>query len=608
MKNLKIVLIMVVIILAGFLATSCAALGNLLMSSRGVDLKLYEGIILGNLEMINEALEDGANINKITGRLPSDSIPIWIAVKHATSDRILKYLINRGADVNIPKENGTSLLGYWANNTDVHFCEFLLKHGAKANYEHDRYTALEYVLDFNGRATGVEKNVDKIVTMLLENGAKIRPESLEAALNGINEKDSKIMYLIKKRILKGLLQEGHKSGLDPALEAALLGDSPKLDALIKADKMQKSDEEQILFSTAAFGSVGTMKLLKDRGIDIGFRDKYNYTPLIVASNYGNLEMVKYLVNEGMDIKIRTTDAGSYKSALNFAVENDQYDSAKYLIEMGADINPFALDVGLVDVLDAAAKNGNLKIIKLILDNGYPLNNEKINTIIGYGLDSHNYELLKYFSENKDKYHYKGFDYNLALEGKYSKVDLELAKFFIENGAKVNGSLGSSRLMISASTHGLTDIVEYLLKKGASANAVTIASADSENAGKNAESALNMAIIKGNLDIVKLLVDHGADLEQILEFTDGSTVTPVITAAGCGSKHILEYLIAKGANLNYQNSKGETALIRAAANGRIDNVKLLIDNKANKSLKDKDGHTALDLAKNKDIVKLLEKSK
>lgn len=396
MKIMRMVSIMVVMVMTGLILTSCGVVGNLIGGSRDVDLKLYEGIIVNNMEEIKEALEDGANINEIKGRLPSDTIPVWIAFKHSMSLRVPEYLINRGADVNIPNELGSSLLGWMASSTDVHFCELLIKHGAKVDYaDRKGYMPLERVLDYGGRATATEKNIDTIVTMLLENGAKIRPESLQAALYGVYGPQSKTTYRVKKRILEGLLQAGYKSGLDPALEAALLGDSSGLNTLIKAEKMKKENEEQILFSTAAFGSVETMKLLKNSGIDLGFRDKFNYTPLIVASNYGNLEMVTYLVNEGVGMEIRTIDAGSNKSALYFAVENDQYDVAEYLIKKGADIKPFALDVGSVDVFYEASYNGNIKMIKLILDNGYPLNDNAIGRAILFTKDNWTI-VMKYF--------------------------------------------------------------------------------------------------------------------------------------------------------------------------------------------------------------------
>jgi len=52
------------------------------------------------------------------------------------------------------------------------------------------------------------------------------------------------------------------------------------------------------------------------------------------------------------------------------------------------------------------------------------------------------------------------------------------------------------------------------------------------------------------------------------------------------------LLDKGAKVNLQNKKGETALMMAAYRGHVDTAKLLIDRGANIELKDTSGRTAL----------------
>lgn len=597
------VLIMAVMVLTVVFLISCGAVGNLLSGTKDVENKLFEGIITDNLEIINEALNDGANINNFSGRLPMDSNPLWLAFKHSPSKRIPRYLINRGADVNIPNENGNSLLGWQVTAADVSICELLIKKGANVRYENKKgYTALEYVLECTTRGKNTERNIDTIITIFLDHGLKIRPITLKVAMKG-GQGQTATFYQVKKRVLKGLLDNGYKSGLDPVLEAAILNDASKINPLIASDKMKKEDEKQILFSTAAFGNIETIRLLIDHGLDLETGDKFKQTPLIISSKYGNLEMVKYLVSRGADIEARTTDNGEKKSALYYAIENNQYDVAKYLIKMGADIKPYKLDIGSVDVFSAAWENGNAEMMKLLLDNGYKSDKSVDDCLFINALKSGDpKELKKYMG-----YKYNGFDYTTALSTYGGK--LETLKFLVENGAKVNSADGD-KLILSASARGDTDIVEYLVNKGANVNAVTVGSGG-DVAGKKIDLTLYSAIVRGNFDIIKLLLENGADIEQKLEFSSGINDTPLIIAAGCGSKHILEYLLQKGAEVNYQNAKGESALMMAAYVGRLDNVKILIDYKADKSLKDNNGLTAVELAKekkHKDIADFLEVSK
>ena len=323
---------------------------------------------------------------------------------------------------------------------------------------------------------------------------------------------------------------------------------------------------------------------------------------MVASNYGNLEMVKYLISEGSDKEIRTMDAESNKTALYFAVENDQYDVAEYLIKMGADIKPYKIFAGTVDVFNAAWENGNAKMMKLILDSGYKSNKSVEDCLFINALKSGDSKELKKFKG----YSYKGFDYTNALATYKSK--LETIKYLVENGAVVNSPEGDE-VMLSAAEEGNTDIVEYLISRGANVNAVSVG-IDGDVKDKKINSTLYSAIIRGNLDIIKLLIENGADIEQELDFS-GGTEAPVLTAAGCSSKNILEYFLKKGAKVNYQNNKGNSPLMRAAYAGRIDNLKILLSYKADKQLKDSNGHTAMDLAKEKkqkEIVDYLEKQK
>jgi ankyrin repeat protein len=107
-----------------------------------------------------------------------------------------------------------------AYNTDVTFCKLLIKHGAKINkVDNKGYTALEYVLDHSSKGT-TERDINQIITILLNNSAKIKPITLKAALkDGHGESENR--YSVVKRILEGLIKSGQKSGLNPALEAAI---------------------------------------------------------------------------------------------------------------------------------------------------------------------------------------------------------------------------------------------------------------------------------------------------------------------------------------------------------------------------------------------------
>ena len=73
------------------------------------------------------------------------------------------------------------------------------------------------------------------------------------------------------------------------------------------------------------------------------------------------------------------------------------------------------------------------------------------------------------------------------------------------------------------------------------------------------TALHIAAREANLEIVKILVENGADVNLV----DNEGWTPAMRAALVGDAKIIDFLISKGAKLNQTNVVGESAIIHAA---------------------------------------------
>lgn len=72
-------------------------------------------------------------------------------------------------------------------------------------------------------------------------------------------------------------------------------------------------------------------------------------------------------------------------------------------------------------------------------------------------------------------------------------------------------------------------------------------------------------------------------------------TALIWASGNGDVDMVQLLIDNGADINIKNKDGYTALIWASSEGHLDVVRLLLDAGANANIKDNWGNTALDEA-------------
>ena len=103
---------------------------------------------------------------------------------------------------------------------------------------------------------------------------------------------------------------------------------------------------------------------------------------------------------------------------------------------------------------------------------------------------------------------------LGLQIGVQKPNQKIIKLFIENGVDINrkpGIMPDNTPLIQASYYGFANIVYLLLKHGANI--------DKQN-GEGA-TALMMAAMAGNIDIVKILMAKGAD-QNIRTFKLGMT--------------------------------------------------------------------------------------
>ncbi len=206
--------------------------------------------------------------------------------------------------------------------------------------------------------------------------------------------------------------------------------------------------------------------------------------------------------------------------------------------------------------------------------------------------------------------------------------LDALKLLVEYGADVNarGSHGQTPLMIAA-YRGNVDIVSYLLDRGADASLRdegnqsalwhAIANGNAEVIDRllaledstSSESSIFLhdqwkrnllmyALLHGTcaFDSIKKLLTYGFDMNAQDE--DGVTAllyTMQEARKNFPTHELIKLLLEKGANVDMQSGKGETALIIAARYGDTDIVKLLLEHGANHEIRDLQGATALHCA-------------
>jgi ankyrin repeat protein len=105
--------------------------------------------------------------------------------------------------------------------------------------------------------------------------------------------------------------------------------------------------------------------------------------------------------------------------------------------------------------------------------------------------------------------------------------------------------------------------------------------------------LHDAALKGHIAVVRVLLEHGAKLDA----RNATGGTPLHDAALAGQTAVVELLLDKGAAINAKDTEGgETPLHRAASWNRGLTVELLLNRGADRTIRNKAGKTAFDLAR------------
>ncbi|KAK8229419.1 ankyrin repeat-containing domain protein [Phyllosticta capitalensis] len=444
---------------------------------------LHHALHDGHFEVLEMLLDHGADVNI---RSP------LLAATRIGNPRIVQLLLNHGADPNACDEFSSSALHTAALEGHMEIFQMLLDHGASTQVA----KSLLYYVASSGCL--------EIVLKLLEQGADANAEMYGIPLVAASSNGHLAVVKILVNFGADLFareKDGRRH--TPLSAASSRGHREIVRFLLKCG----AQDSNALIEAAYSGRVEISQMLLDHGVDVDanehtFRRCLSVdisvfpprTALSAASSQDFDQVVEMLLSHG----------AQDTAALATASMIGHISIIQMLLDGGANIN------GPPSPLWAAASSGNIQVVEMLLDNGAEVNGSEIHrplhACVSRRLDDGLYEnlddhvhILKILLargadvDAQDRFH------KTALEEACLRSNRAAVQILLDNGAHCSRILGTA--VHAAASSGDVELVELLLKHGAEKDATL---------GFPGETALQLAAARGDLNLIQVLLDHDVD--------------------------------------------------------------------------------------------------
>ena len=392
----------------------------------------------------------------------------------------------------------------------------------------------------------------QVVQYLLKRGASVKAR---------NERQQTALHLAARGghavILRLLLNHGaNVNARDNA------GDSVLFDATyVTAPASNFSDPKR---QRAAYSRCwAVVKLLIDAHADVNLKNSSGEVPLVMAPFRNCDPITKVLIAKTKDVNARAPYPAM--TALERAIANGDRQSFWALLAKGADPN--------------IHKETNAPLLVMILVKGSTFDVRAFKALLQHGADVQ-VRAIENWTPVLAVLFYKLSDKDFP----------EYFKLLMDRHADVRGKAdtGDTALTLIADHGHAAGYVKTLLERGAEVNV--------PNA--RGETPLLLAAHEGDLDSVKLLLAHGANVH--LKDDHGREPFFYAIADRQVSVAMQDALLKSGADINAQDKEGYTALMGAAElPDATAGIKNLLAHGADVNLRDKEGKTALQIAEERE---------
>lgn len=497
---------------------------------------LLYAITSGDVNTVELLLQNGANINKA----PNKISPLHYAMKRGDKN-LIKLLLAHGADVNAVDSDGKQpLLCVKDGETLEYIYHHFKEYGPSLSLDVAGAESEETLLE-----VAIEKKDVSMVKFILENNPKLGEKEnriglLPLHIAAIYPNMLPIINELTKDMAKTKINEkgGHYHFTPLHYAVKIPGNIDVVTRLIElgANVNEKSEQEGCapLHLAAQSGDIEIVKKLIERGAVIDEPNDSNLTAYQMAKKANHPEIMALLLEmgakENIQEKVNETIIKplSLHEELHSAVENNQLNRVKELLNKGADVN--IKDQNGIPLLHKAVRNGNEDMVTLLLENKHELN------VVD--------------RENKSALH-------IAAEG----GQVKMMDMFIKKGSYIHGKASHNFTPLHAAVmNNHTLAAQKLIAAGAQVDAWLVGATREKNAITWGTTPLHLAAMNDNIEMVELLVKTG---KANVDVTDRLNRTPLEMTK---SPKVSEFLISHSKNAEVKANKAlEVEVVKVLQN-------------------------------------------
>ncbi|XP_046567997.1 ankyrin repeat and KH domain-containing protein mask-like [Haliotis rubra] len=527
----------------------------------------------------------------INSRANDNKTPVMVAGRRGHKD-VVELFVKRGANLSLTDRSRSNILHYACAGGHVEVTKYILS---------------QNTVDINSRRNDNRTPVmiagrwghRDVVELLVDHRANLSLRDVHGY--NILHLGSHGEYVeVLKYVLSQDTEDINSRANDnktPVMVAGRRGHRDVVELFVKRGanlSLTDRSRSNILHYACAGGHVEVTKyILSQNTVDINSRRNDNRTPVMIAGRWGHRDVVELLVDHRANLSLR--DVHGY-NILHLGSHGEYVEVLKYVLSQDTeDINSRAND-NKTPVM-VAGERGHRDVVELFVKRGanLSLTDRSRSNILHYACAGGHVEVTKYIlSQNTVDINSRRNDNRtpVMIAGRWGHRDV--VELLVDHRANLSLRDVHGYNILHLGSHGeYVEVLKYVLSQDTE---------DINSRANDNKTPVMVAGRRGHKDVVELFVKRGANLS----LTDRSKSNILHYACAGGHVEVTKYILSQNTvDINSRRNDNRTPVMIAGRWGHRDVVELLVDHRANLSLRDVHGYNILHLGSHGEHVEVLK---